>query len=320
MPGFGQNDKLGSRDVLGRMYLALEQELGLSWASQIGMLFKSNQETEKHRWLGMSPQMREWLDGRQAKGLAHEGIDITNKTYEATLEVSIDDLRRDKTGQLQIRITDLARRAQAHWAKLLSTLIIDAASTDCYDGQYFFDADHSEGSSGTISNDITVTEVAALNVGTAAAPTADEMASCLIGVIGHMFSFKDDQGEPLNELARQFLVMVPTTLWASTLTACSKNNLYTGSGVRDNPIISNAFSIIPVANPRLNAWTTQFAVFEIGSEAKAFIRQEEVPLTVSAIAEGSEEEFKNRRHLYGVEAVRNVGYGFWQKACLATLS
>ncbi|MBI5872985.1 MAG: Mu-like prophage major head subunit gpT family protein, partial [Candidatus Omnitrophica bacterium] len=39
-----------------------------------------------------------------------------------------------------------------------------------------------------------------------------------------------------------------------------------------------------------------------------------------AIAEGSEEEFKNNRHLYGVKASRNVGYGYWQQAVHCTLS
>jgi phage major head subunit gpT-like protein len=41
---------------------------------------------------------------------------------------------------------------------------------------------------------------------------------------------------------------------------------------------------------------------------------------VSAIAEGSEEEFKHDRHLYGIKAIRNAGYGLWQHAIRATLS
>lgn len=39
---------------------------------------------------------------------------------------------------------------------------------------------------------------------------------------------------------------------------------------------------------------------------------------MSAIAEGSELEFKERKHHYGVKAIRNVGYGYWQRACLTT--
>jgi phage major head subunit gpT-like protein len=43
-------------------------------------------------------------------------------------------------------------------------------------------------------------------------------------------------------------------------------------------------------------------------------------LQISALAEGSEEEFKNDRHLYGIKSMRNVGFGFWQKACLVTFT
>jgi phage major head subunit gpT-like protein len=72
-------------------------------------------------------------------------------------------------------------------------------------------------------------------------------------------------------------------------------------------------------NPRLT-WTEKFAVFRTDSMTRAFIRQEEEPITMDAIAEGSEEEFKNKRHLYGVKASRNVGFGFWQDGCLITLT
>jgi len=41
---------------------------------------------------------------------------------------------------------------------------------------------------------------------------------------------------------------------------------------------------------------------------------------VDAIAEGSELEFKEDVHQYGIKAMRNVGYGYWQKACLVTLT
>ena len=51
-----------------------------------------------------------------------------------------------------------------------------------------------------------------------------------------------------------------------------------------------------------------------------FIRQEELPLQVDAIAEGSEEEFKNNQHLYGVKRICNAGYGYWQYAVQSTLS
>ena len=318
MAGLGTNAVLGSRAIIGELYQRLETSPD-SWISKLGMLFNSNQESETYNWLGMSPVMREWVGGRQAKGLRHEGITIKNKTFEATLEISIDDLRRDKTGQIMVRIDDLARRTNSHWLSLLTTLITSGTSTDCYDGQYFFDSDHVSGSSGTLTNLLTATQVTSLNISDADAPTADEMASAILDVIAYMFSYKDDQGEPINENARNFAVMVPVNMWAATLQACTKNNLNVGTGVRDNPLMSPAFNVEPVVNPRLST-DTVFYVFNTDSATKPFILQEEDGVKVDAIAEGSEEEFKNRRHLYGVSAIRNVGYGFWQHAAHCTTS
>ena len=51
-----------------------------------------------------------------------------------------------------------------------------------------------------------------------------------------------------------------------------------------------------------------------------FIRQEEKAVNVSAIAEGSEHEFKNNEHIYGVDTWRNVGYGYWQYGCYVTMT
>jgi hypothetical protein len=60
----------------------------------------------------------------------------------------------------------------------------------------------------------------------------------------------------------------------------------------------------------------------ISNEAniKALIRQEEEPISIAAIAEGSELEFRENKHQYGVKAIRNVGYGYWQHACLYTFT
>lgn len=305
---------LSSRAIIGEFYNTLEQNTGALWVPGTSMLVQSNQESETYKWLGMAPAMREWVGGRLAKGFRDNGITITNKTFEATLEVLLDELRRDKTGQVMVRVRELAERTNAHWAKLLSTLIIAGESATCYDGQYFFDTDHAEGDSGTQSNDISY------NAGTTTAPTASEMESAILENVQKLLSFKDDQGEPMNEEARSFLVMVPVPFMAASAAAL-KNPVITDSvGSRTNTITSlGGFSFELAVNPRLT-WTEKFAVFRTDGQTKAFIRQEEEGVTVSAIAEGSELEFKENKHLYGVKAIRNVGYGYWQHACLTTLT
>lgn len=310
---------LSSRAIVGMFYEALDISKDKAWPFQVGMEFRSNQDSETYKWLGFSPAVREWIGGRQAKGLRENGITLVNKRYESTLEIDVDDLRRDKTGQIRVRIAELADRVNQHWASLLSTLIINGGATVCYDGQYFFDTDHAEGSSGTQLNALAAAQVGALDVATAASPTSNEMAQAILGCIGYMYGYKDDQGEPMNEGARKFSVMVPTNLWSPAAQAISSNMLSTGTGAVDNPLKNVGLDVSLIPNPRLTT-TTVFYVFRTDGRARPFILQNEEDVTMEAIAEGSEEAFKNNRHLYGVKALRNGGYGYWQHAVKATLS
>ncbi len=303
---------LSSRAIIGEFFLRLEQNVGTSWIDNVSMLFQSNQESETYKWLGMVPQMREWLGGRNAKGFRENGITITNLEFEATMEVLVKDLRRDKTGQVLLRTRELADRTNSHWAKLLSELIINGESTACYDGQFFFDTDHAEGDSGAQSNDISY------DVATTTAPTAAEMELAILEAITQILSFVDDEGEPMNEGANSFGIMVPVPFMASAMSALKNATIVDGSGSRQNTILSSGFSFDLWVNPRLS-WTTKFATFRTDGNAKPLIRQEEEAVKVDAIAEGSELEFNDKKHHYGVSASRNVGYGFWQHSNLTTL-
>jgi len=298
---------LGSRAIIGAFFNKLSQDLGMSWIPAVSMLFNSNQESETYKWLGMSPAMREWTGGRQAKGFKDEGITIVNKTYEATLEVLVDEIRRDKTGQVMLRVAELARRANAHWASLLTTLIVAGTSGVCYDGQYFFDTDHSEGDSGTQDNDLTGAAA------TSTQPTAAEAEAALMACVTAILKFKDNQGEPMNEGASNFSIMIPPVYLSPF--AAVLNNEFIAAG--QSNIVKNiqGFNFTLAVNARLSA-VDRFYVFRSDGDTKALIRQEEEPISVSAVAEGSELEFNENKHHYGVKAIRNVGYGFWQHACI----
>jgi phage major head subunit gpT-like protein len=312
---------LGSRAIIGEFYRTLEQDLGNSWIPTVSNLFQTDQDGETYRWLGMVPAMREWVGGRQAKGFRDNGITIENKHFEATLEVLVREMRRDKTGQVLVRIRELAQRANAHWAKLLSTLIVNGASTVCYDGQYFFDTDHAEGDSGTQSNSIGV-DISALPGsvhGSTTAPSNEEMQGSIMAAIQTIYGFKDDQGEPTNENARRFVVMVPPSLWTPAYQAVYSPLAGTLQSSLDQ-IRTGGLDITPVVNARLSSWTANFAVFRADSEIKPLIRQQETEIQVKAIAEGSELEFKEDKHHYGIDTWRNVGYGDWKAACLVTMT
>ncbi len=247
-----------------------------------------------------------------------------------------DDARRrhggpaaGQTGQLRQRIRAGATRAQAHWNKLLTQLVIDGDATACYDTQYFFDDDHSEGSSGTLKNKLTSTEVGALNVGTATAPTADEAAKAVLGVIEYMGTWLDDQGEPLQEdIPGDYVILAPAGPIASAFReAVASKRLDTGSGSRDNVLKEAGLNLEVRSSGRLTGNTAGaqalnvcFFVFNKNGIAPPFIRQSEVGLQVKALAEGSDHEYKEHEHLYSVEATRRAGYGLWQGGSMSILS
>lgn len=314
---------LGSRGIIGRFFAKLEEYTGVSWIDFVSVLFDSDQASETYKWLGQSPAMREWIGGRHAKGFRENGITIINKKFEATLDIPVDWMRRDKTGQIDIRIAEMAQRAVGHYGKLLSTLIQNGTGTTsglCYDGKEFFANDHEEGESGVQKNLLTTTEVPGLIVADVDAPTCAEAIKAILGVIAYMLGYKDDQGEPMNSEAKNFLVVTDVNLWPYLVHATMGEPAVGQSNVLKE-LEKQGFKVSVMANPRLNfTLHDTFVVFRTDASAKALIRQEEEKITVGAKAEGSEYEFDNDAHQYGIKAIRNVGYGYWQYAAEATLA
>jgi phage major head subunit gpT-like protein len=303
-----------SKEIIGQFFARLEESPSAALLDALSMFIPSSVRKEKYAWLGMSPAMRHWIGGRQAQTLRENGIEIENLPFEATLEFFLEDLRRDKTGQVMARVNEMADRTVGHWAKLLSNLIIAGETALCYDGQAFFDVDHAEGDSGTQSNDISV------DISTPTAPTSAEMETAVLKAVEKIMSFKDDQGEPMNENAKQFRVMVPVSFMGAAAAALKNPVITDATGARTNTLTNiGGFGFELDVNPRLS-WTTKLAVFRADGSVKPFIRQEETPVEMSALAEGSEIEFNERKHRYGVYASRNAGYGYWQHACLVTLT
>lgn len=304
-----QYEKITTRSVIGMIAAGLNTGTS-EWIARLAMKIESDQASETVAWLGNAPSLREFVDGRSPAELRENGFTITNKDYEGSIKVKPKDLRRDKTGQLRIRINQLTSRATDHPAALLSTLILNGATALCYDGQYFFDTDHSEGDSGSQSNSITYDSTSTT------APTSDEFGEAVLGAIVKIMSFLDDRGQPMNQDAMEFDVMVPIPFLGVALKAVSAL-LGSGGASATLPALAKNFKVNVVPNPRLT-WTTKFAVFRSDDVAKPFILQEEVPPTPMFLDETSEYCKVNGECLAGVDWSGNVAYGFWQDACLVT--
>ncbi|MEM6505446.1 MAG: Mu-like prophage major head subunit gpT family protein [Planctomycetota bacterium] len=304
--------------IVGSFYSALEDAMDTSWVGRLMWLnTDSVQESETYKMLGQAAPLRKWKGKRQANQLNKYSITIDNDLYESTMEFDKRELRQDKTGQIQIRIGDQAMRAVQHWERLLSDLI--NGNGDAYDGESFFDTDHGE--SGTAQkNALTTTDIAALNVGTATTPTADEMASILVEAVAYFHSLTDDQGEPANGGASSFTVMCGARpIYSAALQATGLDFISTGASNPVRSLTGQNITLRPVYNTRLTGASSLFYLFRDDGMTKPFIGQEESGVQVEVLGEGSDYAFDNHAHKFGINANRGVGYGEWKHAIKLTM-
>ena len=99
----------------------------------IAMQVPSTGRSVDYKWLGNFPMMREWLGDRVIKDLSAYHYEITNKDYEATIEVDRNDIEDDQIGVYTPMIQGLAQAAKVHPDILVFTLLKNGFATECFD-------------------------------------------------------------------------------------------------------------------------------------------------------------------------------------------
>jgi len=262
----------------------------------------SNSDAETYRWLGTTPKMREWGTGRLAKGMRTESYSVKNLKYEATLEVDRDEIADDQTGQIRIRIAELAQRAATHKDFLIAQLLIngESAGFESYDAVPFFSATHVSGESGAQTNNLTYDATATDD------PTTDEFKQALKQAIQSMLAFKDDQGEPMPTGASGLACVVPPTMF------------FTATEAINATVVNNTSNVLEgVARVIAFPWLTdasKWYLLKTDGVVRPFIFQDREPIEFNALTENSESGFKREKFLYGVRARYRLAYGYWQFA------
>lgn len=111
----------------------------------VATVVPSSDASNTYGWLGQLPSLREWLGERIVKNLSVHAYAIANKDFESTVSVSRNHIEDDKFGVYGPAFTELGRAAATHPDVLVFSLLAAGFATPCYDGQYFFDADHPVG-------------------------------------------------------------------------------------------------------------------------------------------------------------------------------
>ena len=98
--------------------------------------------------------MREWLGQRVVKNLVAQTYTIQNRLFENTIGVPRVAIEDDKYGLFSPILTEMGKSAAEHPDELVFALLKAGFSTNCYDGQFFFDTDHPVSNGNNIINSV----------------------------------------------------------------------------------------------------------------------------------------------------------------------
>jgi phage major head subunit gpT-like protein len=109
---------------------------------EIASKTKSVTSESIYPWLGQFPMLREWLGDRHIKSMEIHDFTIKNRKFESTVSVPRDKIEDDHYGTFAPVFQQMGRMTAAHPDTLIFPLLKAGFTESCYDGQYFFDANH----------------------------------------------------------------------------------------------------------------------------------------------------------------------------------
>lgn len=323
--GTGAVQQLNDIELSTTFFETYEAVSEQSLTPRLTSYVRSTQKEREWRWLERGPLMRRWTGARSIARLSAKGYRMQTETWDSGLEFGTDEIRHMQTDEWRTRVMELGEEAAEHPERRLVE-IIEAGDTEvCYDGLPFFagaDAAHKPVASNTAIeniNDVTATEVPALNVDDLDDVDGVEFAAILIGLVKHMLGFKNEQGLPRNMRMRRFMLMVPLAKMDGAFKTFA---LELVNGGENNPIKSmtdRGFRFEPFVNPLLTDDNVVY-LFNMDQIVRPFIFMEEVGPTTKYLGTGTEQEVLHRRHLFFVERIYDIGYGRYEGAIRATLS
>jgi phage major head subunit gpT-like protein len=254
----------------------------------------STKKSEVYKWMGQLPTMKRWVDDAQFEKLEAYSWAIENAYWQAGLEVERDDIEDDALGLIMPQIGELGAEARRHPGLLVYQLINAGDTSLCYDGQYFFDTDHRDGTGAQQSNKMT-----------------GALTQANLRAMKMMFrKLQDTRGRSLNK--RMTHLLVPPELEGTATDLVELETFSTGG---KNPEYKTVELV--VSNELTSA--VKWYGFSLDSPLKPFIFQRrEGPFFVAQDSPTDENAFNRRKFRYNSWYRGNAGYGLWQFAAMST--
>ncbi|MEM0952265.1 MAG: Mu-like prophage major head subunit gpT family protein [Cyanobacteria bacterium P01_H01_bin.74] len=277
-----------------------------SFLNELAMYIDSNSEAEDLGWLGSLPVLTPWDGERTFSQMNEYTWRIYNEQFQAGLQIKKLTIDRDKLNAFLPKVAMFGERAAQNPMKLAGQLLLNSETQACYDGVSFFSPQHpiAPGATTYNNNDIT------FSVQNPTSPTVTEVSDSILKGISQLSTFRDDQGEPVNQGITSVKVICSPLLFDRVLGALS--NKLIGGG-NDNTISNSNIKITMHSEPRLTTWVDKIAVMETSSFSKPFIHQVEQETDFVSVYDPLNKVYK-----WGVDRSEAVAFGDYKKSVLIT--
>lgn len=288
-----------------------------SITDSLAYVMDSNSDQETYAWLAYAPAVREMSGSKIKQAVPEISFTVKNKMWEATTSVPYATWKYNKNGAIAKLAEETGKKARAHRDKIISLNLMDVGdATNCYDGQYFFDTDHSDpGAAYTTSQSNDITQAAAATT----IPVDTEVAAAIAKAISTLRTFRDGAGDPVTygALTPGMIEVHHSVGTGGDLNALVEKvaNAEYLTGAVSNPV-RNLFK--PVFNPYLSA-VDEIYVFNTGTSRKPFILQIAEDVTMEDDF-GGDNEFNTKDRSFGSFGFYNAAYGDWRSGVLVTFT
>lgn len=236
----------------------------------------SDAPDETHVWLGMLPQPREFVSGREFQGFRDFTYNVANKEYELSYLIDQNSVEDDKHGLINQRTRDAAK-LWAMYRDVLFAALVNAGATagnNSYDAVTFFNDAHVIGAT-TFDNETADTATDATH------PTVDEMKVICRDLVIQLQGAQDDQAqEGYNWPALSKVLFMGSQNYEQPLKE-TINATLTGGG-NSNPYFGGLGE--PVVNPFLAVTNEYMYAAAVGDpDRMPFIYQERTKLDIQVL-------------------------------------
>lgn len=261
--------------------------------------------TQNYAWLGRGATMGLFKDRVEAQSLNSYSYSLSDNIYKADMVVERKTLEDDQYALVKMRAQQLGDEYPRFEDELIFSMLEAGFTNLCYDGQYFFDVDHSDSALSGIQSNVSN------------APLSDpalEAAHTAMGL------WLDDKGKPMN-VVPDTLVVGPKlerrawNLVKSDVVVTRVGDGTAGTGATASTPYGNFFNgrYNIVVSPYITGFHWFLTCTSRRIKPLLLQKRSDVPMTMETDMDQPSAKIKEE-YQFTVRAREVPGYGLWQLA------